>query len=289
MGSRKKIIGGVLILFFLVLAVPLTVKLVRERQELRRKAAVPEGTAELSLTSATNSLVVGQRLPVTVKIKTPTTPQDRGITGVKVTLKFSFSGTSPLTLTSQDIEGNLPSPWNYAHKEVVTSQGTTIITIEAVYLEAQEKGYLGAVVSPQTFATLNFSGQAPGTVTLEFDPQKSEIRSKEDFLDILGLSLASQTYTVTAETTLTPTPTSAPSPIPSPSPTSPPATPTPTTPPSVGGPILTVTPASPTATLTPTVTASPAAGLPTTASFAPTFWLLAAGSLFLGLALLLAF
>lgn len=301
MSPKLKIILGVLGLILVAVAIPVTIKLVQERQELRKKAAVEGGTAQFSLETTKDTLVVGEQLPVAIKIRTPTTPNDKGITGIKATLNYTFSGANPLTLTQADIlttpPSGLPSPWSYVRRDVATSGNKTTVLIEAIFPQPAETGYLEAVNSAQTFATLNFTGAAAGTVTLTFDTVKNEVRSKSGNLDILGLGLLSKTLTVTpigGQPTPTPTPTPTgvltPTPTPTGIPPAPTATPTPTvaptaTPtPTAGGPTATPTPV-----LSPSPTASPPASLPVTATFSPTLIFTGLGILFLGAALLLAF
>lgn len=228
MSKKIGYVFSFLVVLAIAVAIPFSVRLVQERQELRKEAAVPGGTAILSL-SGSNSADIDQVLPITINFQTPTTPGDKGITGIKVTLFYNFTTQDPLKLSESNIDTTLPSPWSYVRKTITTAGTTTTILIEAIYLQAGETGYLGAVTTAQPFATLNFTVSSLATVNLEFDSTKSEIRSKDQNLDILGLDSAGKSLSLGGGIT-TPTP-----------------TPTPTTGEGVGG-------AAPTSTPTPTPT-----------------------------------
>jgi hypothetical protein len=218
---------GLLVPVVMGVFVFVSVKYLEQPVELRKKAAVPGGTATLSLSPSTSNIAVGNPLPVTIRFQTPTTPENKGITGIKATLTYTFTGTNPLTLTNADITGSLPSPWSYTTREVVTSGNTTTINVEAVFIQLTPDGYLDAVTTPQTFAVLNFTAANPGSVNISFDNTKSEIRAKSGNFDVLGLSSTDATYTITGSSNPTPTATANPTPTPTNNPNAT-ATPTPT-------------------------------------------------------------
>ncbi|KPJ70330.1 hypothetical protein AMJ51_02225, partial [Microgenomates bacterium DG_75] len=187
------------------------------RYEIRKEAATPTGTATLSFVPASATVFATQRLPISIEVYTPTTPENKGITGI--TAIFSYNNAGALELTESDITTPLPAPWQYVIKEITTVGSTTTVAIEAVYAQAGTTGYLGAVASPQIFATLNFFAKDTGVtttvVTSTFDIDWSVIMSKAPFnatIDILSSNLASGSYTVYVdnfppETTITSGPT----------------------------------------------------------------------------------
>jgi len=225
MNNKKlKYILFLLILLILISTVSLVVKSTREKQEIRKRAATPAGTATFSLEPQTSTVSPGQSLPVTIKFHTPTTPNDKGIVGIAAVLSYSFSGNNPLALNPENIQGKLSSPWNYVIKNVVTEGNTVTIQINAVYLQSGETGYTEAT-TPKEFATLNFTAQSEGNVTLSFNTEESRILAKNPINeDILSSNLPTGTYIISSEATPTltpppentPTPTSTPTPTPTP-------------------------------------------------------------------------
>lgn len=259
------------IISFLVLAiaVPVTVWLALQRQEIRKKAAVPGGTATFSL-SAPDTVAVGETLPLTIKIKGDT-QDNKGIIGIKATLEYSFEGENPLSLTDADITADLAeldNHWNYYLRDVTPSDNKNTITVEAVYLQVGPEGYTGAETEEQTFTTLNFITRRPAEITFKLvDQSRSAVRAKEQNLDVLNIDLAQTTVKITeagAPAQPTATATAAPE-APTVTPTETPETvATPTT--AVGGPQPTATPtqaAAPTAT--PTIVSQPPTATPTKA------------------------
>lgn len=184
----KYLFGGLLILSLLV-SVFAGVNLVRQRQLVGKRAAVPGGTATLSFSGPITS-EVGAVLPKTINIFSPDVSSTKGIIGIKSTLIYQYlSAENPLALTPADIVGMLPSPWSYVRKDVTTSGTTLTIIVEAIYLQPGENGYLGASTSPEPYVLLNFAARREGTASLEFQASKSEVRSKNGNLDILNQDL----------------------------------------------------------------------------------------------------
>lgn len=196
----------ILVLIFTILA---TLRSLKEKQEIRKEAAVPAGVASFSLNPQTATVNVGQSFQVTIKFQSPSTPNNKGITGIRAVLSYSLSGENPLVITADNIQGPLPLPWSYFNKEVNTTGETTTITINALYSAAGESGYTD-FTSPKDFAVLNFTTQHQGTVNLSFDPSLSKILAKDPLNeDILNANLPTGTYTIgTVEVSPTPTPTS---------------------------------------------------------------------------------
>lgn len=208
MKKKIGIIIGLIVLVLLIIGLVFAIRLVQEKQELRKQAATPGGTATISLTGP-DSVTAGQTLPVTIAFQTPNTPSGKGIIGIKVVLNYTLSEAGVAAITKENIEEKLTSPWNYQPKEITTSGNTGTITINALYLQAGEYGYLGSQDTSQNLAVLNFTTSSNGTLSLTFDITKCEIWSKESNLDILGLETAGKTIIIgsgsTATITNTPT------------------------------------------------------------------------------------
>lgn len=238
MKKKIGIIFSIILLICLGVGVFFGLKLVQQKQELRKEAATPGGTARISLASVA-TIGASQPLPVTINFQTPNTPGNKGIIGIKVVLNYTASGGAINAFSNTQIQESLSSPWQYSIKEVAPSGNSGTITINALYLQAGEYGYLGAQDASQNFAVLNFSTATNGSLELNFDITKCEVWSKDGNLDILGLETAGKTISIgSGAGTITNTPTPTPTINPSSAPTSTPAptnTPTPTPTTSSGG------------------------------------------------------
>lgn len=201
---NKKILFALPVIGTLLLAIiviPLSVRQVKNtenKQETRSQAATATGNAILSFfpvnktTTISNSVL--PKIPIELKFYTPTTPNNKGILGIKAIFTFD---PNVLSITSSDIVFNsalknadltLPEQWIINRQEV----NANTITIEASNWFASEYGYNGAVQTPQTLVTLNFTSkittQNSATTNLTFDVTKSAIYAKDNS-DILSQSL----------------------------------------------------------------------------------------------------
>lgn len=211
------------------MALPLTLLLSRQRQEIRKKA-VGQGTAVMRLVPQTATTNTGvQTFPVEIKITAPQTTNNKGISGVDAVLSYTFTGGTPLLNLasgnpSSDIVRGLPDPWSYTYRQVEVSGNTMTLSISAVYMQGGTDGFNAA--TEQTFVTLNFHPQVNGTVNLTFNNALTKIKEKATNNDILQAPTGG-TYTVGGGATATPTPTGGVTGTPTPTST-PPVTPTPT-------------------------------------------------------------
>lgn len=243
--NLKKILLSLLVVVFAIVGIVIGVKLVRESQELREEAAVPEGQAEVSLFPATGTFEVGDSFPVSVYFNSSGVP----ISGVSVRLTYPYSGATPEFIASGiEINSSLltSGDWTCPTRNVTAEGGTVNIDIACGNLS-----YTGFTTTTNTLlATFTFLVQRtptvdPVIVRFDPDPNISSVTRKIDNRDILNIPTSTGEYSVLGVvpiTSPTATPTTTPITTPSPTPT---ATLTPT---------LTVTP---TATATPTLTATP--------------------------------
>lgn len=210
MNKKIGLIIGAVVLLILIVGLPFAVKLVQERQNLQKQAAIPGGSATVSL-SAANTATVQEKTPVTVSIKTPQSPN--GITIIKTTLSITSTGDSPLvSVTASDIENSLSSSLTYYDPIINTSGSTVTITLQAAYVKAGASGFLGAKDAFTNFAVINLLANTAGTININLDMGSSEIRDKNGNLDILNdqaggksITIASGTVTNTPTATVTPT------------------------------------------------------------------------------------
>jgi hypothetical protein len=252
MNKKVVLIIGFIVLLILIIGLPFAVKLVQERQNLQKQAAVPGGSATISLSAASTAIVQG-RIPVTISVKAPQSPN--GITIIKTTLNITSTGDSPLvSVTASDIENPLSSSLTYYDPVINTSGSTITITLQAAYVKAGTSGFLGANDAFTNFAVINLLANAAGTVNINLDMSSSEIRDKNGNLDIMNDQAGGKSITIISDATPT-------------------ATATPTTTTSLTGtvaPTATATPTTtangttaPTATATPTSTGRGGGALPT--------------------------
>jgi hypothetical protein len=294
--SKKNVFLSLLGVLVLAGGVVAGVMLVRQQQELREKAAVPNGQARVSLFPTTGNLKVGDSIPVSVYFNT----SGVSISSIKLRLVYPFSGSNP-EVTTSGIEFNQvieqSGNWNCPTKSATTEGQNIAIDIACANISAQ--GY--STNTDTLFATFKLTVvRIPQTnpFSLKFDPSTSMITQKSSGQDILSIP-SSETgtaiYTVETPAGLTPTPTN---PV-TPSPTSK-ITPTPTkiptaTPTKVSTPtpsrVVTSTPTGvTTVTATTRVTSTPTSGaqLPNAGYSAPTFIGLGLGLFLIIAAVLLA-
>lgn len=246
MNKGKFTYKTILAVFFLLLTlvgIPLGVFLIKQHQEIRKKAAVPGGEATVSLSPPSGSYQIGQSFPVSIFFKTANV----SISGVAIRITYPYNGSTP-ELTASGIQIN-PSllttgDWSCPVKTITPEGG--IIKIDIACLNTNIAGF--ATSTETLLASFNLiANQIPATnpTILSFDPTQSIITRKSDGQDTLLIPTSTGSYTITLQTTPTPTrtpiPTATRTPIPIQTPTSSP-TPSPT---------MTLTP-SPTPIPTPT-------------------------------------
>lgn len=254
----KKILV-VLIIFLILASIPLTVYLVKRRQELRKMAA-PATTLSLSPSSITRN--VGETFSLDVVVDTG----ENTISAAEIYVIFD----------SSKLEGQSILAGNFLPVVLVNgniSGGLASMTLGSQPNEPKQgRGTLTSI----TFRAVAATEGIPIEIRFGANTQVAGIEEQGNVLT--GTTLASVTI-LAAGPTLTPTPPTGPTVTPSPTPTSPPgATPTPTTAP-------TVTPTPPLggepSTPTPTPTPSSETGLPETSILTPTILGLVSGFLFL--------
>jgi len=152
-----------------------------ENQKKETKVLPEEAIAEYQANfsfEGPETIGINQELPLTLKLKLEETPEDKGIIGIKLVIKFTPSEN--LNLSADKIQTRLPRPWQFLRQEI-SEEGE--INLEAVYLQQGNKGYVNP--QEQTLAILNFDIIQKGEVEFILDSQKSELRTKESNLKIL--------------------------------------------------------------------------------------------------------
>lgn len=236
----RKVFLGIIVLVLIAGAIPVTMYLVKQRQELREKASVPGGQASVSVTPTAESYSVGQTFPVSVSFNTA----GIAISGIAVRLTYTYSENTP-PVTASDIRINPDllgtGDWVCPIKTITPQAG--IVKIDLACLNVNVAGYSNTTNT--LLATFNLQASAvpqtnPVVLIFDPDPQINKITRKDTGEDILMTPQSTGTYTIT-QVGVTPTPTPTGGPTSTPTPTQPAATATPTP-----------TRAAPTSTPTPT-------------------------------------
>ncbi|OGM13141.1 hypothetical protein A3A76_01205 [Candidatus Woesebacteria bacterium RIFCSPLOWO2_01_FULL_39_23] len=218
--SKGKIVATILSVLVLIGGIIAGVVLVKQRQDLIKKAAVPGGQAKVSLFPTSGTFNVGDTLPVSVYFNTSTV----SISGVIVRLRYPYSGASPEVTASNIVINSIiegSGDWNCPTKSVSAEGGNVIIDIACANISAQ--GYSNN--TDTLLATFDLTvGKVPASNPLEiqFDPSQSIITQKSNGQDILNIpdpETGKGVYSISGGTVPTAVPTTAASATSTPTPT----------------------------------------------------------------------
>lgn len=182
---KKYLIFAPLILLLLALGLIANLKFwpqVKREPSVSFAPASFEGKAQFRLISLKKLVDFGETFPVVVQLRTPKTPQNKGVIGLKLALSWP---ESLLSLAEEDVLFSLPLPWQLGHKEVAKG----VLNLEAFYLLPGDAGYLEAQKEWQTVAILTFQTHGQGRVHLTFLSEKSAIFAKSRNLNIINWDL----------------------------------------------------------------------------------------------------
>jgi hypothetical protein len=218
----RRVVFSILGLIVLVGGVIAGVFLIKQRQQLINKAAVPGGLATVSLFPTSGTFNVGDTFPVSVYFNT----SGIAISGITIRLTYPYSGVSP-EVAASNISINpvveRSSDWNCPTKTVSAEGGNVLVDIACANVGAS--GYSNN--ADTLLATFDLTvGKAPATnpLVLRFDTSQSIITQKSNGQDILNIpdpNSARGVYTISggALPTNTSAPTTAVTSTPSPTPT----------------------------------------------------------------------
>ena len=256
MNNFKKIAAGLIVLGGMVVGL----YLVGQRQLIGKKASVPIGSVQVKLAPGSQTVGIGEVLPVNVNL----VPGPAPVSAVTLELDYDYpiSSGPPLSVTSVDMNSVLlgSGEWSMPIKSFSAANGKAVIKMALI--NSSLTGYLAS--SEVTLATIRFQANFPGSISLTFNAVESKVFTKQGVDVLTDPTGVVGTYTVALVPTATLTPTNTPTRTPTPTPT-PSSTPTPTatrtpTPTPSSTPTPTVTPtATPTTTPSPTPTAGPVA------------------------------
>ena len=198
--KKKFLIIGFVV--FSVIVVFLTVDLVGQFNDIRKRAVVPGGVATVSLSTSETSYSINDIVPVELKFNTA----GQNISSMAFRLTYSFSG-NPAELTIVDQQGNSDSTpfvlnpnfsgqWNIPVNTSYASGNQINLDVSAVYPVAGQGFSSQSDVLLGTFYLKVNRVPAGGNITLTFNQNESKILTKTDPHDILN-STAAKTLTIT--------------------------------------------------------------------------------------------
>jgi len=269
---RKKIIIAGIILIVLLVGLIAGLILIRQRQDIRKKASTPTGTATINLSPASGTHGVGESFEVNVSFN----PGGVAISAVAARLVYPYGEASPaLSAATPIISSALLSTGDWTCPiKTVTAGVTGLVEIDISCINTNPDGYASSTDTPLAAITFTVNELPTNNPTsLSFAPAESIITQKSDGSDVLLTPASTGVYTLTAPTASpTASPTGSPTGSPTASPTSSPT----------GSPTSSPT-SSPTATPTgsATVTATLPPDVPVTGLTLPTII-----GLFLGFSML---
>lgn len=185
---------------------------VQKVQELRNKAAVPQGTASIELDPGEMEEGILKDTPVSLKINTRVaTPTD----GFQVVA--NFIGTVP-----PDLKFNPTILTGLELAYVNLSDTSTGKQLQAVYVSQNPLEPVGSPATP--LGTISFTSPGSGTLTISFDPLKSIVAENQSSQDVLTAPASYHYNFITPLSSPSPSPSVKPSPSPSSKPSPSPTT-----------------------------------------------------------------
>ena len=204
----KKVIVALLIIVVAIGGFVAGLVLLRERQSLIEEAAVPTGTAEVSITPETGNFNIVDNINTSVYFN----PANNVISGVAVRLTYPFSGATPeISVSSIQVNQTLLSSGDWT----CPTQNSKLEGINVVIdIACGNTSAAGFTANTDTLlASVSLKVERAPTVSpliMRFDPAKSVITRKSDNADVLLIPISSGSYTIAGagtQVTNTPTPT----------------------------------------------------------------------------------
>lgn len=204
MSSLRKVVAGLVILAGMAVGI----YLVGQKQLMGKKASVPAGTVQVKLVPSSQTVGIGEVLPVNVNLTPGTDP----ISAVTLELNYDYSESlgPPLSVISVDMNSVLlgTGEWSMPIKSFSTANGR--VAIKMALVNSSLTGYFAS--SELTLATIRFQGNSVGAIALTFDPVESKVFTKQGADVLTDPTGVVGRYTVGVGPTavLTPTPTPGP-------------------------------------------------------------------------------
>lgn len=254
----KKVVIGIVIFAILATGMVAALFLIRQQQELRKKAAPATTVSILPQTTTTR---VGEELTLTVEMNTSTN------TVVAADVQITFDATK---LTLKAFTPSTFLPVVVAAPQVNNTTGSATVTLSTQPANPPQ--------GTGTLATLKFEAKAAGTVNVSLGPATRATGIQEGTDIVVARNGSSVTILAAAGATLVPTP------VPTTTPGTP--TPTPTSAAAAGGAATTPTP-TPTKKPATSAAAATSGAQPVAGVALPTVGLLVGGMLVIMLGVLL--
>ena len=268
--TGKKILLTILVILVGIGGFAAGLYLLRQNQELREFASVPDGVAEVSILPASGSFDVGDTIVSEVYFHTA----NIAINGIAVSIEYPFSGVTPeVSVSNITVNPTLLAggDWNCPTSSASESGG--VVNIEIACAIISSSGFTSG--TDTLLATVEFQvNRDPATnpVVMRFNQGESRITALANGQDILLVPLGTGSYTI-GEAVPTSIPTAAVSP---------------TAGLSLSPTVTSALTASPTATKVPTTTSTDSATLPDAGFGAPTIGFIVIGLLAIFGSLMLA-
>lgn len=196
--------------------------LLRQRQDLREKAAVPGGEAKVSISPATGNYNVGDTINTSVSFNTA----GIAVSGIAVRLSYPFSGATPeVSVSGIRVNSALLSSGNWTCPTQNASQQGGNMVIDIACANTSASGYTSTTDTLLANIDLKVNRAPSAALEVKFDPERSVVTRKSDNQDILLIPSSSGKYTIAGATVTSPTPTTRPG---TPTPTTKVSSPTPT-------------------------------------------------------------
>ncbi len=196
MNKMKKYLLGFFFLLILIIGLVVASQLTQEKQEIRKRASTPSGTALVSLSPASGNYEVGQSFPVSVYFNPVSIP----ISSIAVRITYPLSGN--LTASSLQINPSFLTSGNWmCPVKTITPTGSQV-EIDIACANITTEGFTAA--SDTLLASFNLvANEVPAVnpVVLSFDPAASKIMSKAQNQDILLTPPAAASYTINLDLT----------------------------------------------------------------------------------------
>lgn len=203
----KKIIVALLIVAVATGGFVAGLVLLRQRQDIRERAATPEGDATVTIEPSSGNFDIGSSITTRVSFNTA----GIAVNGVAVRLRYPYSGVTPeVSVSGIDINTALLSSgdWTCPTKNSTQIAGNVVIDIACSNV-GSATGF--SSTSNTLLATVNLRVErtpASNPLVISFDPALSIITRLSDGQDILLIPTSNGTYTIAGEQpTATPAPT----------------------------------------------------------------------------------
>jgi hypothetical protein len=178
--------------------------LLRQRQDIREKAAVPGGQAKVSISPDSGEYNVGDTINTSISFNTDGVP----VSGIAVRLSYPYSGSTPeVSVSGIRVASGLLSSGNWACPTQNASQQGGNVVIDIACANTSATGFSSSSDTLLANVDLKINRATSGALEVKFDPASSVVTRKTDNQDILLIPTSTGMYTIAGASASTPTPT----------------------------------------------------------------------------------